>query len=416
MRVLTFTRLWPNASMPSHGVFVEERMRRVASLRGMELAVVAPVPWFPPIAGPERWAQFGNVPRREVRHGIAVEHPRYPLFPRMPQKLHGRSIAAASWRTVKQMHRAKPFDVIDAHFLHPDGFAAVEIGKRLGVPVVLSARGSDAQGHADQPGMRALLEPTIASAAMLIAVSGPLAERLVDLGGRADRIAIVPNGIDAATFRPSPMAGAAVRKHVGVHASERLIVTVGRLERVKGHDIFLNALAVLSRAVRVRAVIIGEGSRRHALGEQAAALGLGDRVLFAGNIDHEGLAAWYSAADVFCLPSRSEGHPNALVEALACGTPAVSSAVGAAREVISNDCGLLVPAEDSGALATALAAALTRNWDRTKIRARVSERSWERVADSVRTVFEEAFRRRVPANAATGDVSAEPAAAQKALQ
>ena len=404
MRVLTFTRLWPNAAMPNHGIFIEERLRRVASLPGMDLEVVAPVPYFPPLPGPARWATFARVPRREVRHGIAVEHPRYPFLPKVGPHLHGLALVAGAWKTVKRLHAAKPFDLIDAHFLHPDGFAAVEIGRRLGVPVVLSARGTDAQGHANAPGMRALLEPTIAAASRLIAVSRPIADRLVDMGARADRVSVVPNGIDATLFRPDALAAGAVRQHVGVGPGERLVVSVGRLERVKGHDVLIEALAVLARAVRVRAVIIGEGKERDALEDLAHERGIGDRVLFAGAIAHEALPAWYSAADVFCLPSRSEGHPNALVEALACGAPAVSSAVGAAGDVLSPECGLLVAPEDPPALATALAAALTRSWDRTRTRARVAGRSWERVASSVREVFDAAVDSRALApNPSSGD-------------
>jgi len=394
MRVLTFTRLWPNAAMLHHGIFIEERLRRVAALPGMELAVVAPVPYYPPLPGPKRWSTFAKVPRREVRHGIPVEHPRYPFLPKVGPRIHGRALVAGAWNTVKRLHAARPFDLIDCHFLHPDGFAAVEIGRRLGIPVVLSARGSDAQGHANAPGMRELLEPTIAAASRLIAVSRPIAERLVDMGAHPDRVTVIPNGIDATVFRPNIAAGEAVRKHVGCGPGERLVVTVGRLEHVKGHDVMIEALAILARAVRVRAVIIGEGRDRDRLEDLAHERGIGDRVLFTGGIAHDALSAWYSAADVFCLPSRSEGHPNALVEALACGTPAVSSAVGAAGEVLSPECGLLVQPEDPGALATALAASLTRSWDRTRVRARVAGRSWERVAASVRDVFEEAVHGR----------------------
>jgi glycosyltransferase involved in cell wall biosynthesis len=242
--------------------------------------------------------------------------------------------------------------------------------------------------------MREILEPTIAAASRLIAVSRPIAERLVDMGAHPDRVTVVPNGIDATVFRPNPLAGEAVRQHVGCGPGERLVVTVGRLEHVKGHDIMIEALAILARAVRVRAVIIGEGRDRDRLEDLAHERGIGDRVLFAGAIAHDALSAWYSAADVFCLPSRSEGHPNALVESLACGTPAVSSAVGAAGEVLSPECGLLVQPEDPAALATALAASLTRTWDRARVRARVAGRSWERVAASVRDVFEEALHGR----------------------
>lgn len=390
MRVLTFTRLWPNAVMPNHGIFVEERMRRVAAQPDVELAVVAPVAYFPPLPGPERWAKFARVPRREVRHGIAIEHPRYPMVPGAGSRFHGHALVAGAWKTVERLHAARPFDLVDSHFLHPDGFAAVEAGRRLGIPVVLSARGSDAQGHADTPGMRALLKRTVATVSRLIAVSRPIAERLVDLGAPADRVTVVPNGIDASLFRPDLAAAEAVRRHVGCRSGDRLILSVGRLERVKGHDVLLSALAILGRAVRVRAVIVGEGSERAALEELAHARGIGDRVLFTGSLAHESLPSWYSAADAFSLPSRSEGHPNALVEALACGAPAVASAVGAAGDILSSECGFLVPPEDPAALATALAAALTRTWDRSRIRARVAGRSWEHVAASVLRVFEEA--------------------------
>ena len=368
-------------------------MRRVAAGPGTELEVVAPVPYFPPVPGPMRWAPYGRVPRGEIRHGIPVEHPRYPLVPGMSSRLHGRAMLLGSWNAVRRLHRHRPFDLVDGHFLHPDGFAAVEIGRRLGIPVVLSARGSDAQLQPDEPGMREVIARTLSQAALVIAVSRPIAGRLVELGVPADRVAIVPNGIDAALFQPQPVAGAAVRQHVGCPEGERLILAVGRLERVKGHDILLEALAILSRAVRVRLVIAGEGRLQDTLAAQARSLGIADRVLFAGAIPHESLAAWYSAADVFCLPSRSEGHPNVLVEALACGTPAVAAAVGAAGEILSPECGLLVPPEDPAALATALAAAVARPWDRSRVRARVAGRGWDRVAESVRAVFEEAMRR-----------------------
>lgn len=393
MRILTFTRLWPSSAMPEHGVFVEERMRRVAALPDTELEVVAPVPYFPPIPGPARWTAWAGVPKAETRHGINVEHPRYVTLPGLGGRAHALSLTASAWPVVRRMHKARPFDLIDAHFLHPDGAAAVEIGRRLGIPVVLSARGSDANSQPDEPGMREAIARTIAGATLLISVSRGIAMKLVELGAPPERVAIIPNGIDAKVFHPQPSADEAVRRHVGCGKGERLILSVGRLEHVKGHDVLLDALAILARAVHVRAVIVGEGRQRGELEEQAARLGIGDRVLFAGSVPHESLAAWYSAADVFCLPSRSEGHPNVLVEALACGTPAVAAAVGAAGEVLSPECGLLVPPEDPSALATALAAALARSWDHVRVRSRVASRSWERVAESVRAVHEEAVRR-----------------------
>src|SRR5207249_8402347 len=103
MRVTTFTRLWPNAAMPEHGVFVEERMRRVAAL--CDLSAVAPVPWWPLPWGPARWVRFARAPVREVRHGIVVSHPRYPVIPAVGLRLQGRALA---WVARRAISRAMP--------------------------------------------------------------------------------------------------------------------------------------------------------------------------------------------------------------------------------------------------------------------------------------------------------------------
>src|SRR5256885_1579422 len=128
MRILTITRLWPNAVEPNHGVFVKERMERVAARPGNQLSVIAPVPWFPRalprgVGWPARWARAASVPERERQGAIAVAHPRYFVLPKVGLALQGGSLARAVWPLVAG--RAGEIDVIDAHFLYPDGFAAV---------------------------------------------------------------------------------------------------------------------------------------------------------------------------------------------------------------------------------------------------------------------------------------------------
>ena len=143
------------------------------------------------------------------------------------------------------------------------------------------------------------------------------------------------------------------------------------------------------------------------LERQARAAGLADRVVFAGAVPHEGLGGWYSAADLFCLPSRAEGHPNALVEALACGTPAVATRVGAVPELVQPAAGILTRPDDAASLSIALREAMQKvwagEWRRPAIRATVTGRSWENVARQVQEVFTEArarFGRWVPRSSA----------------
>jgi glycosyltransferase involved in cell wall biosynthesis len=194
-------------------------------------------------------------------------------------------------------------------------------------------------------------------------------------------------------FRPVDRGEA--RARVGLPADGRVVVSVGRLAEVKGHDLLLRALGELAPAegdpAGIRLVLIGEGDRRGALERQARELGLEGRVRFEGEVAHERLADWYGAADLLCLPSRREGWPNVLMEAMACGTPCVASRVGGAPEILGEEeAGLLADPDDAGDLARALRAALARSWDRRVLVARAGEHSWERAVARIESVLAEA--------------------------
>jgi len=146
MRLLTLTTLYPNAARPAHGVFVENRLAHFLKATPEAAArVVAPIPWFPsthPAFG--RYGRFAAAPRAETRRGIEVRHPRYPL----PPKIGMTWAVHALVRTFLQSARAMiaegwDFDLIDAHYLYPDGVAAARAARALGKPLVLTARGSD---------------------------------------------------------------------------------------------------------------------------------------------------------------------------------------------------------------------------------------------------------------------------------
>ncbi len=396
MNVVTFTRLYPNRAQPEHGVFVEERMRRVAALPGHSLRVVAPVPFVPPVPVPRRYRVYRAVPPVERRYGIAVAHPRYPLLPKAGGAMHAAGLSWGSFPSVRRYHAARRIDVIDAHFLHPDGAAAMAFGRRIGLPVVLSARGSDALVAPARGTTRRMVEACVARATMLIAVSRRVAAALEALGGAAARIAVIANGVDGRLFSPRPAERERIRAVAGCRPGEALVLSVGRLEPVKGHDLLLDAFARIARTgLRARLAIVGEGSRAPALAGLAAERGIAGRVSFVGRIAHASLPAWYSAADLFCLPSRSEGDPNALLEALSCGLPSVATDVGSVSELVGGGDGRVVPPEDAEGLATGLAEALAARdrFDRARIRARAASRSWESVASRVDEVFREAMGR-----------------------
>ena len=192
------------------------------------------------------------------------------------------------------------------------------------------------------------------------------------------RARVVPNGIDPAPFANGARAAlrAVARRELGLPADARVVGGVGLLNDAKGFDVLVAAAPHLPPDVHV--LVVGHGERDDQLRRQAEGLGVGARVHFAGWRDD--LPRVHAAMDVFALPSRWEGLPYALLEALASGLPCVSTDVNGSRDVLSSDppCGLLVPPEDP----PALAAALTRLLDDAALRARLSALGPPRVREA----------------------------------
>ncbi len=187
----------------------------------------------------------------------------------------------------------------------------------------------------------------------VVAISEGVRAALVASGVRADRIAVVPSGVDVGRFAAAAGRRAAERARLGLGADDFVVAIVGALEQRKGHATLLDALALVHEPP-VRLLCAGSGSLAAALARRADALGLGDRARFLGHVDDvPGLLA---AVDAVAMPSRHEGLGVAALEAMAAGRPLVVSRVGGLPEVVGADAGVIVDADDP----VALAAALTR--------------------------------------------------------
>ena len=173
LRVLTFTSLFPNGQHPLHGVFVGERIRALSRL--CDLQVVAPVPWAPPtrILG-ERYYSYSRIPREEFHEGLPLKHPRFLVFPKVFKSADGMLMAAYSWQALSAMRQSFPFDVIDAHWAYPDGFAAAVLANFFHVPLALTVRGDDINVLPDFFWRRQLIRWALRQAALVIALSKEL--------------------------------------------------------------------------------------------------------------------------------------------------------------------------------------------------------------------------------------------------
>lgn len=381
MRLLTLTSLYPNAAQPHHGIFVENRLRHLLDHdRGITTRVVAPVPWFPfrhPRFG--SYATFASAPRAEVRHGIAIMHPRHPVIPKV-------GMTAAPWlmarfvRPILERLRRDgfAFDRIDAHYFYPDGVAAALLARELGVPLSITARGSDLNIIADHPLARRMILWAALQADVLVTVSDGLRDRLVSLGAPEGRVTTVRNGVDLKTFRPAGDRQG-LRARLGLpEEGIPVLLFVGNLIPLKRCHLVIEALARLP-GVHLR--IAGEGPERTRLEALGWRLGVAERVRFLGRFPQAELAQWYAACDLLVLPSEREGLPNVVLESIASGTPVVAARLPGTVEAVTDPAaGVLVAEATPAAYAEAIAARLATPVTRDAVRAQAESLGWERTS------------------------------------
>lgn len=351
MRILAVTNLYPNPFHPQRATFNRDQFRALA--RHHELTVISPIAWTEELAA--RRAGHPALPagRRMEVDGIPVEYPRSLFIPRFLRGLYGRSFR---WSIRKAFQRNvttfKP-DLVLATWAYPDGWAAIDLARRSRLRVVLKVHGSDILELHKHPGRRRGTIEALLRADRIIAVSRDLARRTVELGAHADRVHLIYNGVDDGVFFPGGRAAA--RSRLRLRAEQSILLYVGNLLPVKGPDVLVEAAGHLAgRGIDFDLHVIGKGPLRANLEHLAADRGLSNRVVFHGPIPHDQLPDWFRAADMLVLPSRSEGVPNVLLEAAACGTPFVASRVGGVPEIEHLGASRLVPREDPVALADAV--------------------------------------------------------------
>lgn len=382
MRLLTFTSLYPHPEKPSHGIFVETRLRHLLASGEVQSRVVAPVPWFPlahPVFG--RYAGYARIPAMEQRHGIQVLRPRFAAIPKLGMGIAPVLLAAGARRTVAQVLDSTGFDVIDAHYFYPDGVAAAMLGRYFNKPVVITARGSDISLVPAHRMARRQIVWAARQVQGLIAVCNALREAMVALGIPACKIGTLRNGVDLSLFQPTDRERVRARLGIGCYT----LLSVGNLVPVKGHELVIGALPMLPG---VRLLIAGTGPLQRQLAALAVHLGVADRVRFLGAQPQEALRDYYSAADALVLASAREGWPNVLLEAMACGTPAIAPRVGGIPEVVgSRDAGLICRERSSRAIASAVRELRANPPDRAATRRYAERFSWDETTQGQLRLF-----------------------------
>ena len=396
LRVLLFSTLYPSSVQPSHGIFVQTRLRHLLASGEVDVRVIAPVPWFPfthPRFG--EYAAFAAVPRQEQRLGIDVRHPRFVRLPKVGMSTAPFTLAASGLAEARRLQaEGFDFDLIDAHYFYPDGVAAVLIGRATGKPVTITSRGTDINLIPEHVLPRRMILKAAKHSAHMITVCRALKDELVGLGAEAEKITVLRNGVDLELFRPEDRTVA--RAHFGMQGFN--LVSVGHLIERKGHHHVIDAMPALEDAT-LR--IAGSGPEEAALREQARARGVEDRVHFVGSLHQDSLRTLYNAADALVLASSREGWANVLLEAMACGTPVVASDVWGTPEVVAApEAGVLMHALSAAGVAQGVERLRAALPERTRTRRYAEAFDWNSTTHGQLQIFRRALASRVDGLAA----------------
>lgn len=377
---MIFAKLFPNDDEPFRGIFVAEQLRATADR--VRWAVVAPVPWVP-----KRVARVLGKPYAKgerVIDGSLVLWPRYPVLPkRWLYATVAPAIARTARRAFDRARASTHASFVHVHDLYPSGAAARRLCARAGLPYVLTIHGLDLYSNLHNPRWRNEILAAGCGARAVICVGTRLAtDSIAELGLDPAKVTVIPNTYDAARYYQVDRRRGPLVK----------MLSVGRLSYEKGHDVLLRAFAeTLAAGLQARLTIVGDGPERSSLESLARKLGIADAVRFTGVLLDEPLAAEMRAADLFALPSRSEGFGVVLVEALATGLPVVATRSGGPADIVGSEDGVLVAPDDVRAFAEGITRAVGRldTFDSRMIAERAAARySPETVGGALVAVYE----------------------------
>ena len=373
MTILIISNLYPNRLAKNRAPFNRRQFFELS--RRCSIKIIAQVAWTDKVTLKRSTGQ--TVPYQETIDGIETFHPTYYFIPKVLESLYGLFCFLSIYATASRQIRTMQPDCIFATWAYPDGFAAVLLGFLYRIPVFIKTHGSDI--HSIQSRLRKILTAWgLNKARKVFSVSGDMKNKMVKMGVDEDRIITIYNGIDHTVFYPRVKTKA--RKKFNIPLDRTVMLFVGNLEMVKGPDVLIRAFhRVKPELTGCVLYLTGEGSQLKYLKKKCSDYGLGKSVIFSGPVAHEEMGCLMNTADLLIVPSRNEGVPNVILEAMACQIPVVATRVGGIPEVVvENQTGLLVESENPTQLGNVIKDALRREWNKDTILKHSKQYTWDK--------------------------------------
>jgi glycosyltransferase involved in cell wall biosynthesis len=365
-RLLIVSPIFPTRQDPTHGIFIHQMVSHL--LHYFEIKVVAPLAWH----------KRGKLAFQDTIDGIETEYPGYFMIPKIGRSFYGFFYAFSLSRFFKKMFRRFSWDAMIVNWAYPDAFGMVLINRFFKRPLFVYVLGTDINHYTNFFFRRWMITYALKKATKVFSVADQLREKMVSLGVDPDHIVVIPRGVNTNIFYPMDKIQCREKLELPVH--KKIILFTGGLLPVKGLSYFVEAaLLLLKQRKDLIFLMVGEGSERENLQTLIAQGGAKETILLLGSKLHSEMPLWMGSCDLFCLPSLSEGRPNVVSEALACGRPVVGTDVGDVSRLVLQGTGggFVVPPANSPALAEAMGRALDQDWDPKQLATLVQESTWE---------------------------------------
>jgi len=386
LKVLSVCTNFPTRTRPTLGLFVCRRLSQLSKLA--ELKMLVPQSYFPLVKPRPQDQPLPGTP-------FSVSIKRMFYLPGVAKHWDGGWLERVVSTWISGMSDLDPKNtILDAHFGYPEGVGCYRVAKKKGLPLFITVRGLETE-LMGVPAIKQQMLEAYDYCTGIISVSQSLKDMLIQNGVDAGKIRVISNGVDSDIYCPGIRETS--RKQLGLAPDTKLVVSLGNIQRRKGYDLLIEAIAAYCKDPRFHCVILGgvnESATKASLDASIQQLGMKDQVCFFGQAEPYVVVQWLRAADLFVLPTRREGCCNAVLEALSTGVPVITTPAGDNTKFVSDGLnGFIVEHESPELLYKAIEKSWEHPWDSELISKSVHPYTWDGAAQQVAQYFDERLGR-----------------------